>query len=113
MRFGVAELVSAACRASLESHHYIVGEMQGLFDEVWSPSWQDYIESSTFSLGPCRGEVTPTMDKSKNRDALRLHAIDEAVPTNVDFSEVGLVELDDHPATFGESCKTLAGLPDF
>lgn len=53
------------------------------------------------------------MDKSKNRDALRFHAIDETVPTNVDFSEVGLVELVDYSTTFGESCKTLAGLPDF
>ena len=49
----------------------------------------------SFSLGPCRGEVTPTMDESKNRDTLRLHAIDESVSTNVDLSQVGLAELTD------------------
>ena len=67
--------------------------------------------SLSFSLGPCRGEVTPAVDKSKNRDTLRLHAIDESVSTDVDFSQVVLAELSDYSSAFREGCKALAGLP--
>lgn len=64
-----------------------------------------------FSLCPYRGKVTSAVDKGKNRNALNLHAINESVPTNVDFSQVGLAELTDEPPTARKGPKRLTGFP--